>query len=196
MKIVLASKSPRRQTILREAGLTFATINTGTPIPGFAIDDEPQLPDETPFDYVSRTAREKAIKAFAMIHDDDHLVIAADTVVEIDGHVLGKPEDSREATRFLQTLSGRVHHVLTAVAVGKNASDLTLRVDVASVTFKKLTPEQIDAYVKTDEPYDKAGGYAIQGKAGAFIEKVEGDPLTVIGLPLRVLKELLATYGL
>ena len=195
MRIVLASKSPRRQEILRTLGLDFEVMNTGTEVPGFAPEDEPRREGESVREYVLRTARDKALRAFASLGSGRALVIAADTVVEKDGVLYGKPADREEEIAFLKAFSGATHTVRTALFVGTSPEDGLLAEETARVTFRKLSSEEMRAYADSAEPYDKAGGYAIQGKAGAFVASMQGTPSNVIGLPAGLLADMLAHFG-
>ena len=180
MSIVLASASPRRAELLRAAGFSFVVD---------AVDvDESLRPGEAPETCVRRLARAKA-QAGAARHPG-RIVLGADTVVVIDGRILGKPRDDAEAAAMLSALSGRVHHVYTAVAA---TDGLVVRddVDVSAVAFAPLAPDDIAAYVASGEPRDKAGAYAIQGWASRFIERLEGSYSGVVGLPVAVVHRLL-----
>jgi septum formation protein len=184
-RLVLASQSPRRRELL--AGL------------GFALDvrpantDERQRPGEAPADYVLRVARDKA----RAVPGD--VVLGADTAVVVHGTVLGKPADRDDARRMLRALSGEVHDVLTGVCVRRNAGALGVELDTVVTTevrFARLTAAQIDWYVGTGEPLDKAGAYAIQGTGGVFVAAIEGSVTNVVGLPLGETLELLRRAGL
>lgn len=182
---VLASASPRRAELLRAAGINDFTIRV-------AGIDETQLPDETPRQYVLRLSSEKA-RAVAR---SDEIVLGADTTVVLDGEIVGKPVDAEDAKRMLCALSGQWHEVLTAVSLLHNERVLS---EIAStrVKFTEMSPEEIDWYVSTGEPMDKAGAYGIQGCASRFVERVEGNYSNVVGLPVqmvyRMLKELRST---
>ena len=143
--------------------------------------DETVLPGEAPLDYVQRLAHAKA--AVVAARHPDHVVIAADTTVVVDGAILGKPVDVDDARAMARALSGRTHHVHTGIAVtyrGMTAVD----VETSAVTFVALSAARIEWYVATPEPYDKAGGYALQGAGTAFVERVDGNVANVIGLPV------------
>jgi septum formation protein len=195
--LVLASGSPRRRALLDQLGLAFRVV-----VPDV---DETALPDEAPRDYVGRVAAAKArtIAARCGHHLDGWggapaVVLAADTTVDLDGAPLGKPESVDAARDLLGRLSARTHLVHTAVAVGRgDGPDPPVVVEVATtaVSFGTLAPAWIDWYVGTDEPYDKAGGYAVQGAAGLFVERIEGSPTNVIGLPLDVVARLVGRLG-
>lgn len=174
---VLASSSPRRRQLLEQLGLGFTVRPADL--------DESLHPGEAPAAYVERLARAKAAAV------PGEIVLAADTTVAVDHEILGKPRDAADARRMLSLLSGREHAVFTGVAT-KTAS----RVVQTRVWFRALGQTEIDWYVKTPEPYDKAGGYAVQGLAAAFIARLDGSPTNVIGLPLPETLELLAQAGL
>ena len=180
MSIVLASASPRRAELLHAAGFAFTVEPVDV--------DESVRPGEAPESYVRRLACAKA-RAGAARHPG-RTVLGADTVVVIDGRILGKPRDDAEAARMLAALSGRVHHVYTAVAV-TNGRVLCDDVDVSAVLFGALTPEDVAAYVASGEPRDKAGAYAIQGRASRFVQRLEGSYSGVVGLPVAVVHRLL-----
>lgn len=195
----LASKSPRRKELLELLGLnpTVLAFN-GHTLRNFAGDEE-ILPSEAPEDYVIRTAREKIIKALAHIkaHNMPLMpVLSADTTVICQGRILGKPNDAQEAASFLRLMSGSKHEVRTAVFVGTSPEHLRWAVSVSHVYFKHLTEEEIQAYIALDEPYDKAGGYGIQGLAGAFIEHIEGSYTGIMGLPIFETCALLKEFGI
>lgn len=199
--LYLASKSPRRRELLTTIGVTdFEVMPVGmADVLTFVEGDEEQLPGESAENYVIRTAREKALAAIAKIRAEGREpapVLAADTVVISDGIVLGKPADREEARRFMQHLSDRTHEVRTAVWVGTDAENLASAVSVSRVTFTSLSEEQIERYIATDEPYDKAGGYGIQGLAGLFITCIEGSYTGIMGLPVFETGNLLRPLGL
>jgi septum formation protein len=183
--IVLASASPRRAALLHMLGITHDVV------PAHA--DEGGLPGEPPDDHVRRLARAKAAAVASQYPDD--LVLGADTIVCVDGEMLGKPESPEDAMRMLGRLSGRAHEVYTCVALawGGRIAD---RLDVSRVWFRQLTPDMIEAYVASGEPMDKAGSYGLQGPAAVMIERLEGDFFAVMGLPLRLVADLLAEAGM
>ncbi len=171
---ILASASPRRRELL------------GALIPGFQIipsevDEEP-LDGESPGDHVLRLAREKAL-AVSRVYPD-RWVLGADTIVVIDGEMLGKPETPAEARRMLAKLSGREHMVITGFALVKGDAVIANECVRSDVLFKEISKNEMEWYTQTDEPYDKAGGYAVQGKAAFFIKEIRGSYTNVIGLPL------------
>jgi septum formation protein len=176
MKLILASTSPRRAQILKEAGLTFSVLSSAV--------DETALPDESPQQLVQRLADAKA-ELVAARTIGPAIVIAADTVVTLDGNILGKPKSTEDARRMLEQLSGRTHAVLTGVSVIR-LPDMERRQFVEStlVHFDQILGEEILRYLATEEPYDKAGAYAIQGRAGRYIPRIEGCYFNVVGLPL------------
>jgi septum formation protein len=183
MKLILASTSPRRAEILRNAGLPFSVISS-------AIDETP-LPGEPPSELVRRLANRKA-ELVAARTVGPAIVIAADTVVVVEGHILGKPRSADDARQMLERLSGRTHAVTTGVSLLR-LPDTESREFVEStlVHFIRLSANEITRYLATEEPHDKAGAYAIQGRAGRYIPRIEGCYFNVVGLPLaRVLTEL------
>lgn len=186
MKIVLASSSPRRKALLDTLGLPF-TVE----VPDV---DEGLLPAEEPSAHVLRLAVEKA-RIVAGRHASG-LVIGADTIVVLDGRIIGKPEDPAEARQMLGELAGRTHRVFTGVAVADAATGrVTSRVACSRVTMAAMEPEEIVRYVGTGEPLDKAGAYAVQGLGGRYVSRVDGSLSNVIGLPLEDLRQLLGEAG-
>jgi septum formation protein len=184
--LVLASASPRRAELLARLGLD-PTIRPAH------VDESPH-PDERPADLVVRLA---ATKAAAVVdpHRDDEVVLAADTEVVVDDRVLGKPRDRDDAAAMLRSLSGRTHEVVTGLAVQRGASARLTQV-TTRVTFRALTATEIDWYLATGEPSDKAGGYALQGAGAVLVERIEGSDTNVIGLPLAETVALLREAGL
>ena len=183
IRVVLASASPRRHELLSTIGVSFTVREPD-------IDESPN-DDETPAAYVRRLA---SAKAAAISASADELVIAADTTVDLDGQILGKPVDERDAAAMLHRLSGRTHRVHTGVSVRRNGTE---HVDVCTtlVTFVALDEATIDWYVSTGEPLDKAGAYALQGAGAALVHSVEGSVSNVVGLPLHAVIELAARGG-
>lgn len=181
--LILASASPRRLELLRLAGLD--------PVVRPAAIDESLRGGEAPADYVVRLAREKATAA----DGGPAVVLAADTAVVLDGVVLGKPDDRKHAATMLRALSGRSHVVATGVAVKDEGGEIRTRVVSTQVVFTELAEEQIVHYAATNEPLDKAGAYAIQGGAAAFVARIEGSYTNVVGLPLVESLELLRAAG-
>jgi septum formation protein len=172
--LVLASQSPRRAEILRQAGIAF-TVRS-------AVVDETPWPGEKPEDYVLRLAEAKALAVPAA---PGEIVLGADTTVVIDGRMLGKPDDAADARRMLEALSGRRHEVLTGICLRRETA-LIRDWAVTQVWFTAMTAAEIDEYVAGGEPMDKAGAYAIQGLASRFIEKIEGCYFNVVGLPVAL----------
>jgi septum formation protein len=197
-KIYLASKSPRRRELLRQIGVEFELLLLRDQSPRGPEVSEEVLPGEKAEDYVARVTREKAEYASSTMtwrRLPLRPVLAADTTVVVDGRILGKPADAAEASEMLKALSGRTHRVLTSVAVhyGDETRQTT---QVSEVTFGELSDEMIRAYCATPEPYDKAGGYAIQGLAAVFIKNISGSYSGIMGLPLYETAELLRQAGI
>jgi septum formation protein len=195
--IYLASRSPRRQELLRQIGVTFDELKLRA-APGRHRDVVEETRDgEPPLHYVERIARTKAAVGWNRMEQrklPPRPVLGADTEVVLDDAIFGKPADVDAARQMLARLSGRRHDVITAVAVKwEEAVDVAL--SVSHVTFKRLTAGEIERYVASEEPFDKAGGYAIQGKAAAFITRIEGSYSGVMGLPLAETAALLARIG-
>ncbi|MBA3496873.1 MAG: septum formation inhibitor Maf [Gemmatimonadales bacterium] len=178
--LTLASASPRRRQLLEMLGIPVRVVPSNIP--------EVRRPVEAPVDYVERLAREKALSV------PGRLVLGADTTVVIRDEVLEKPADEADALRMLKKLQGRTHQVVTSVAL---VADETIHqaTDVTNVVFRRLSDEFLGAYVATGEPMDKAGAYGIQGYGAALVERVEGDFFSVMGLPLRLVLQLLERAG-
>jgi septum formation protein len=176
MILILASASTRRAQILHDAGFSFTTMSS-------AVDETP-LPNESPSDLVQRLANAKA-ELIAARAVGPAIILAADTEVTLDGHIFGKPRSTDDARRMLEKLSGRIHSVLTGVTLIR-LPDAERRsfVDTTLVHFLPLSADDISRYLATGEAHDKAGAYAIQGHAGRFIPRIEGDYFNVVGLPL------------
>jgi len=187
MKLILASASPRRAQILRDAGISFLVLSS-------AVDETP-YPNETPEQLVQRLADAKA-ELVAARAVGPALLIAADTTVVLDGQILGKPQSTDDARRMLERYSGRTHSVVTGVTVIR-LPEMERRqfVETTQVTFATLAHDEISRYLSTDEPYDKAGAYAIQGYAGRYIPRIEGCYFNVVGLPLARLMNALRELG-
>ncbi len=193
--LVLASASPRRQELLRNAGIPFVVQPTDIP--------EVPRPGEAPRAFAERMAREKALTVFRQRPDD--FVLGADTIVIVDAEILGKPRDAADAARMLRLLSGRRHQVTTGVClVGpqprtENRQLETGFEDVRSettiVTVEVLSDDDIRSYISTGEPMDKAGAYAIQGRASRWISHIEGDYFNVVGLPVSLVYKMLRERG-
>jgi septum formation protein len=186
-RLVLGSASPRRADLLREIGAVFAIRPSDIPeVPG---------PDEPPSTFARRVAREKGSAVAAA--EPGAWVIAADTVVVLDASALGKPRDACEARAMLVALSGRTHQVVTAVALLRPGGMLAGEAVVeTTVAMRRLSEAEIDAYIGTGEPFDKAGAYGIQGPASAFIAHVDGSYTNVVGLPVDEVRALLDRFGL
>jgi len=181
--LILASSSPRRQQILRDAGYQFTLRKTSVP--------EVPNPGERPIDYVRRLSAEKAASAACGPED---VVLSADTIVVLDDIVLEKPADAADAERMLRALNGRDHTVLTGICLRDAIRQV---VDVAStmVRFSTMEPDEIRAYAASGEPMDKAGAYAIQGIASRYVERIEGCYFNVVGLPISMVHRHLKTFS-
>ncbi len=196
--IYLASRSPRRRELLAQVGVKFEMLlfREGPRMDAETAEDP--YPGEHPDDYVRRVAQLKAQSAWQRVISRKGLrrmpVLAADTTVALANEILGKPAGKADAERMLRLLSGTRHRVLTAVAVALE-DRLAMRVSESFVTFCALDEARIEAYVASGEPFDKAGGYGIQGRAGAFVERLEGSYTGVMGLPLFETVELLREFG-
>jgi len=185
-RIILASMSPRRMELLGFLGIPFETIPSH-------IEESNEINDD-PTAYVLRLAEEKA--RFVARDFPSSWVIGADTIVVLDGEILGKPSSREEASLMLAKLKGRKHEVFTGLALLQEETGTLLRdVVVSSVYFREIAEEEMRWYVNSDEPYDKAGGYALQGKGAVFVRQLEGSYTNVIGLPLCELVELLKQAG-
>jgi septum formation protein len=180
LRVILASASPRRRELLSLIGIAHEVRPADI--------DETAMPAEAPAPHAERLARAKA-HALAEVHPHA-VVIAADTIVVVDGDILGKPRDGAHAAEMLRRLSGREHTVFTAIAVARDARTESA-VEAVRVTFRALTDDEIAAYIATGEPMDKAGAYGIQGYGATIVERVDGDYFSVMGLGLRRLVELL-----
>src|ERR1700691_1116295 len=190
MKLTLASPSPRRAEVLRNAGFVFEIRPAGV--------DETRQQHEAAEDYVCRVAQAKAcaIAEPARAAGERAIVIAADTIVLAAGEILGKPKDAEDARRMLRLLSGKTHEVLTALSViNIPAAKEALHVEKTRVEFLKMSEEEIETYIQTGEPLDKAGAYGIQGIAGRFATRIEGCYFNVLGLPLSRLWTTLQALG-
>ena len=187
MKLILASASPRRAEILHNAGFSFIVMSS-------AVDETP-FPEESPSDHVQRLADAKA-ELVAARAIGPAIVLAADTVVTLEGRIFGKPRSTDDARHMLEKLSGCTHSVLTGVTLIR-LPDAERRAFVEStlVHFAQLSPEEISRYLATEEPNDKAGAYAIQGRAGRYIPRIEGDYFNIVGLPLARVTQALADLG-
>jgi len=194
-RLVLASASPRRQELLRNAGIAFEVCAADIP--------EDPLPGERPRAHAERLAREKA-RAVSIQRRHD-LILGADTIVVIEGEILGKPRDEQDAARMLHLLSGRTHQVITGVCLlhpdlrtenrEPKAGFEETRSELTNVTMSELTEEDVCAYIATHEPMDKAGAYAIQGVASRWVSRIEGDYFNVVGLPIALVYRMLKGHG-
>lgn len=190
----LASKSPRRKELLTRWGYRFETLLSDQP----DSVDENVLEHESADHYVQRIASEKSVwgfKELSRLGLPVHPVLAADTTVVMDGIIYGKPENTQQAYDFLSAFSGKTHEVLTAVAIAVSHDMKLEALSRSCVTFRPLTKAEILAYIATGEPMDKAGAYGIQGKAGAFVEKICGSYSGIMGLPQMETVQLLQAAG-
>jgi septum formation protein len=189
MTLVLASASPRRSELLRNAGISFVVEPAHVP--------EQPLPNERPLVYAQRLACDKARAVFA--RHPDAVVLGADTIVVADEHLLEKPRDAEDAARMLRLLSGRAHQVVTGVCL-MSAGFVQTEAEITEVRFSSLSESEIANYVATGEPMDKAGAYAIQGVASRWVERIDGCYFNVVGLPVphvyRMLRRLEAETGI
>lgn len=187
-KIILASQSPRRKWLLEQIGLDFDIIPSN-----FDEDIEGKKFSKK---LIESLAYEKA-KEVSERNDEKALIIAADTVVIMGSQILGKPIDEIDAKNMLKKLSNKTHKVITAIAIIDKYEDKTLiNSKISKVTFKKLSDREIEDYIKTGEPMDKAGSYGIQAYGSLFVEKVEGCYNNIVGLPLNLLSEMLKSFGI
>jgi septum formation protein len=186
--LILASASPRRQELLRNAGVEFRVQASDIP--------EISLAGETPRDCAVRLAREKAMAVGQQLPND--VVLGADTIVVVDEAMLGKPANEADAARMLRLLSGRTHEVITGVcvvaAINTGKREMRIASETTVVTMAKLTEKDIADYVATGEPRDKAGAYAIQGRASRWIPRIEGDHSNVVGLPVALVWKMLQEF--
>ena len=184
-RIVLSSQSPRRIALLKEMGIEFTTHPSAV--------DERLIEAHSPREFAMKAAYLKAQDVAS--HYDEAIIIAADTVVVIDDRILGKPADAADARRMLETLSGRKHRVITAVAVcNSHTGNVLLDTESTDVYFKILSPGEIDDYIRSGDPLDKAGAYGIQTIGERFVEKIEGDYHNVVGFPINKVKEILEIF--
>lgn len=187
-RLILASNSPRRRELLQNAGFEFDVRPSGI--------EETRLPGEPPEGFARRLARDKALDV-AGRSSPSSLVLGADTVVAINGEILEKPVGAADAARMLHKLSGRTHRVITGICLVRAPETVeTWTHETTSVTFRNLTDDEIEAYVASGEPFDKAGGYAIQGLASRFVPRIEGCYFNVVGLPIPLVYEILKNIRL
>jgi septum formation protein len=183
--LVLASASPRRRELLAELGMAFEVVPSNVP--------EVPRPGESAQRFAARVAREKAVDVAR--RRPGCFVLAADTLVSVDGCILGKPTDRQDARRMLRLLSGRTHQVLTAVALVDPAGEVEEAQVQSEVEFRRLEADDLERYLDTGEAFDKAGAYAVQGLARAFVQRVRGSFSNVVGLPKEEVSELLHRHG-
>ena len=183
--LYLASRSPRRRELLNQIAVRYQVVDVEI--------DESTRAGESAQDYVLRVARDKAIQAHKTL-PASALVLAADTSVVLDGNILGKPENAEHALHMLRSLAGKTHRVLTGVAL--SATRCEVCISSSSVQFRAASDDELRAYIATGEPMDKAGAYAIQGRAAVFIEHLKGSYSGVMGLPLFEVARLLTNFGL
>jgi septum formation protein len=196
-RIYLASRSPRRRELLHQIGVSFDTLVFRAPPRVDADVNEDVFPGESVEAYVDRIARAKAeggVGRMQWRNLPTQPVLSADTTLELDGHIIGKPADAAEATAILHKLSGRAHRVLTAVAIA-TPERMLCRTSISTVWMRTLSDKEIAHYVDTGEPFDKAGAYGIQGRAAAFIERIDGSYSGIMGLPLFETWSLLNDFG-
>lgn len=185
-KIILASGSPRRSEMLRNLDIDFTVIKSNA-------DESGVNPEGIPVSvYVQELALLKAMEVYGRVSAEDALIIGADTVVAIDGEILGKPADEADAFRMLKSLSGKTHQVYTGICVVRSDDGYSVcQNECTDVTFAELTDDEINEYIHTKEYEDKAGSYGIQGKGSLLVEKISGDYFNVVGLPVRKLVKLM-----
>jgi septum formation protein len=182
-QLILASASPRRRELLAQAGFTFEVATADVP--------EVRKPGEDPIRFVTRLAREKAEAVAATLSvAQDTVVLGADTIVLVDEEVLGKPQDPADAARMLRLLSGQTHQVITGLCLARGR-ERQRAAEVTFVRFVTLSDREIDEYVATGEPLDKAGAYAIQGRAGRWVPRIHGCYFNVVGLPLALVSSMI-----
>ena len=196
-RIHLASQSPRRRELLAQIGVRFDLLLFRTGPRSDPATDETQHPGETPAAYVQRVARAKAdhgTRLLQLRRLPARPVLAADTTLDVDGEIIGKPRDDADATAILKRLSGRTHRVLTCIAVARD-SRIETRLSTSEVVFRPLDDEEIHRYVASGEPHDKAGAYGIQGRAAMFVQEIRGSHSGIVGLPLCETTLLLREFG-
>ena len=196
-RIYLASRSPRRRELLTQIGVRFDLLLFRTGQREDAEVSEAWLPGEAPEDYVQRVARAKAAFGARLLTQRPlvaRALLAADTTLDLDGEIIGKPQDEADAEAILTRLSGRSHRVLTAIAMAKEER-VEHRLSISEVRFRPLSNEEIRRYVRSGEPMDKAGAYGIQGRAAMFIEEIRGSHSGIVGLPLCETTLLLREFG-
>lgn len=185
MRLILASASQRRRELLTMCGYEYEII---------ASNADENISAASPDEFVKRLAVRKATEVFGRLADRDCVVVGADTVVAFNGQIIGKPKDAQDSFRILSMLSANTHRVYTGVAV-VNQAGVDVECAVTSVTFSKLSDDEILNYIASGDPFDKAGSYGIQGPFGMFVERLEGNYFNVIGMPLPVLYRMLLKAG-
>ena len=187
IRLVLASASPRRKELLERFGLDFEIV------PACAGEEAPN--GRSPDEYVEALSRAKAAEVAERLNDKAAVIVAADTVVETEGVILGKPRDAEDAAAMLRRLSGQTHRVWSGLCVRRDDTVCTAH-ECTEVHFRPLTDSEIAAYIRTGEPLDKAGAYGYQGLASLFVEKIDGDYFNVVGLPLCRLGQMLRAFDI
>lgn len=188
-KLILASASPRRKKLLKQIGLEFEVLPTNI--------EEKLNPRLKPLHQVESLSLQKALAASALKETKNAIILTADSMVAIDDEVLGKPKDLKDAKRMLRKLSGREHSIVTGFTlIDTETKKKVTRSVETKVWFKKLTPQEISSYIAKDKPFDKAGAYGIQELAAVFVEKIEGDYQSAVGLPLFALAKELKKFGI
>ena len=196
-RIYLASRSPRRRELLTQIGVRFDMLLFRTPPREDNAVDESCLPDEMPSEYVQRVARAKAEHGAGLIRErrlPRRPLLAADTTLDLDGEIIGKPRDALDAENILARLSARTHRVLSAVAVNVDGR-IETALAASDVRFRAISAQEIRHYVQSGEPMDKAGAYAIQGRAAMFVAEIHGSYSGIVGLPLCETALLLQKFG-
>ncbi len=196
-RIYLASRSPRRRELLAQIGVRFDLLLFRAAPRDDAEVSEAWLPDETPEAYVERVARAKAVFGARLLATRPLVarpVLAADTTLDLDGEIIGKPQDEADSVAILTRLSGRSHRVLTAIAMARDER-VEHRLSISDVRFRQLSTDEIRRYVQSGEPTDKAGAYGIQGRAAGFVEEIRGSHSGIVGLPLCETTLLLRDFG-
>lgn len=186
MRIILASKSPRRRQILADLGVRFEVL---------VVDSEEKSEQINPSEFVCDIAGQKGKCVVEKLKDDDALIISADTIVVLDNEILGKPKSNEHAKEMIRKLQGREHEVITAVSLSYNGKTLT-DCERSSVFFAPMTESEIEFYISLNESLDKAGAYAVQGKGALFIEKIDGSYFNVVGFPTRLFYKMITKLGL
>ena len=198
MRLYLASRSPRRRELLHQIGIDFDTVVFRDGMRADLETDETPLVNEDPVVYVERIARAKALHGLKIVEERRlpmRPVLSADTTLEFEGEIIGKPSDMADATRILKRLSGQTHRVLTGVAIN-HLGHIEYLLSTSEVRFRVIDDEEIRHYVMSGEPMDKAGAYGIQGKASVFVQHISGSFTGVVGLPVFETAQLLAAFDI